>query len=85
MSYGNGAWKPFPSNNLYEVPEGQYGAIKPAFGSLGNYHTTPQVSGDTWTVGKNYVNRVTENGYGTVYDKSGNVLDTYTKPDCSIQ
>ena len=55
-SYGNGGYKPVPTNIWSpSVPNGTYGVITPAFGSLGNSNSTPQISGVTVTKGNGYV------------------------------
>jgi hypothetical protein len=47
MNYGNGGFKPIPGGNIFSpyVPKGEYGAIRPIFGSFGNSNTTPQILG----------------------------------------
>jgi hypothetical protein len=55
-SYGNGGYKPIPTNIWSSsVPNGTYGACIPAFGSLGNSNTTPQISSQTVIKGNGYV------------------------------
>lgn len=58
-SWGNGGFHSVPGgiNNIWSpsVPNGTYGTMIPAVGSLGNANTTPQISGVTIIKGDGYV------------------------------
>jgi hypothetical protein len=79
-SWGNGGYNPIPGNNFNNifsssVPNGTYGACLPTFGSLGNYHTSPQLTAPTIVKGNGYVRVESNDGTGkyTVYNNLGQV------------
>lgn len=78
MSYGNGGYKDVPGglNNIWSssVPNGTYGVVTRPLGSLGNAHTTPQISGTTIVKGNGYVRyEDTSTGHFTVVTDNGMV------------
>ena len=72
MNFGNGGYRPIPNNDIWSAPNGTYGVVIPPFGSLGNAHTTPQISGTKVVKGDGYVRyENTETGQFTVVSRNG--------------
>ena len=75
MSWTNGSFTPIPTNIWSStVPNGTYGTVTPAFGSVGISNTTPQLnSGYTVVKGNGYVT-YTDNSTGRWSTVSSNGL-----------
>ena len=75
--WGNGGIKNIPggASNIWSssVPNGTYGVTIPPFGSLGNAHTKPQISGTTIIKGDGYVRYEYADGRFHVVSSNGMV------------